>query len=61
MNLHQKTIRACFFLDNVIITPHLSAWSPRYMNRAVDRFIDNMKRFLNNEKLLYEIDFREEY
>ncbi len=56
-----KSNNPLFKLDNVIITPHSSAWSPNYMDRAVERFIENMERFLNGEKLLFEVDFDKGY
>ncbi|MBR6237266.1 MAG: D-2-hydroxyacid dehydrogenase [Firmicutes bacterium] len=39
-------------LDNVIITPHSSALSPLNMGRAVDTFCNNIKRFINSERLI---------
>ena len=33
-------------LPNVIITPHISGNSPRYDQRAVDLFVENLKRYL---------------
>lgn len=32
-------------MENVIITPHLSGWSTKYMTRAMDIFIHNLKVF----------------
>ncbi len=42
-------------LENCFITPHDSAWGPRAPLRAVELFIDNYKRFLNNEKLINQV------
>ncbi len=36
-------------LDNCIVTPHLSGRSPKYMNRALDIFIENLDKYLNKE------------
>ena len=35
-------------LPNVILTPHISGFSPAYDARAVDLFVDNLNRYLNN-------------
>lgn len=43
-------------MPNVIITPHCSADSSEYMNRAIAVFCENAKRFLADEPLLYEAD-----
>ena len=42
-------------LENCFITPHDSAWGPRAPLRAVELFIDNYKRFSNNEKLINQV------
>lgn len=39
-------------LDNVIITPHASALSPRNMERAADTFCGNIRRFIDNRPLI---------
>lgn len=41
---------------NIILTPHTSPFSPYYMDRAIEVFCDNLKRFQNGEPLLYEAD-----
>ena len=38
-------------LDNVILTPHISGGTPRYMERAVDLFCDNLRRYLDGQPL----------
>lgn len=43
-------------LDNVIITPHISGGTPKYMDRAVDLFCDNMRRYLAGEPLRNVVD-----
>jgi len=42
-------------LGNCFITPHDSAWGPRAPLRAVELFIDNYNRFLNDEKLINQV------
>lgn len=43
-------------MENVVITPHYSGWTPRYMERVVDIFIENLKFFLKDEKLPNLVD-----
>lgn len=43
-------------LDNVMITPHISGGTPRYMDRAIDLFCDNLRRYLDNEPLRNVVD-----
>ena len=43
-------------LPNVIITPHLSAISPVYLDRAVKLFADNLSRYIADKPLLTPID-----
>lgn len=38
-------------MNNVIITPHHSGWSEKYMDRAIDLFCLNLKAYLKGEKL----------
>lgn len=39
-------------MDNVILTPHVSGFTPHYDERAADLFIANLKRYLAGEPLL---------
>ena len=39
-------------MDNVILTPHISGFTPHYDERATDLFIENLRRYLTNEPLL---------
>lgn len=48
-------------LSNVIITPHVSYWSPNDKHRMVGVFEDNLKKYLENEKMPNEIDFNKGY
>jgi len=38
-------------MENVIITPHHSQSSERYMDRAIDLFCENLKAYLKGERL----------
>lgn len=44
-------------LENVIITPHYSGLTPRYAERLLDIFIDNLKRYLEKRPLRNVVDF----
>lgn len=37
---------------NLILTPHVSGFSPRYKERAGEMFIENLKRYLHEEPLM---------
>ncbi|MFN7036357.1 MAG: NAD(P)-dependent oxidoreductase, partial [Bellilinea sp.] len=41
-------------LPNVIITPHISGISAHYSRRAMDLFLENLKRYLSGN-LLYNL------
>jgi phosphoglycerate dehydrogenase-like enzyme len=41
---------------NVMITPHISGGTPRYMDRAVDIFCDNLARYLAGAPLRNVVD-----
>jgi phosphoglycerate dehydrogenase-like enzyme len=43
-------------LDNVMITPHISGGTPRYMERAIELFCDNLRRYLVGEPLRNVVD-----
>jgi len=43
-------------MDNVIITPHLAAISPCYLDRAVKLFVDNLTRYTQNREMFNIID-----
>ncbi|MHB1420331.1 MAG: D-2-hydroxyacid dehydrogenase [Bacillota bacterium] len=42
--------------ENVIITPHMAALSPYYMDRAMEVFCENLRRLLRGEELLFVVD-----
>jgi len=39
-------------MDNVILTPHVSGFTPEYDERAVDLFTENLRRYLGGKPLL---------
>jgi phosphoglycerate dehydrogenase-like enzyme len=43
-------------LENALISPHVSGASPTYDDRAVDVFVENLKRYLNGDHLLNLVD-----
>lgn len=43
-------------MPNVIITPHVSGDSPRYLDRAVPLFVENLRRYLSGEPLHNLVD-----
>ncbi|MCS7173578.1 MAG: D-2-hydroxyacid dehydrogenase [Armatimonadetes bacterium] len=43
-------------LPNVLITPHISGNSPRYMDRAIPLFCENLRRYLRGEGLRNVVD-----
>jgi len=43
-------------MENVILTPHISGGTPRYMQRAVGLFCDNLRRYLAGEPLRNVVD-----
>jgi len=45
-----------YALENVIITPHVSGTSPRYMDRAVPLLCENLARYLRGEALRNLVD-----
>jgi phosphoglycerate dehydrogenase-like enzyme len=40
----------------VLVTPHISGGTPRYMDRAVDLFCENLRRYLADETLRNVVD-----
>jgi len=43
-------------MDNVLITPHISGFTPHYDVRAADIFEENLRRYVAKERLLNVID-----
>ncbi len=48
-------------MSNVIITPHLAALSPNYMERAIKLFGENLERYLDGKELVNLIDSKKGY
>ena len=43
-------------LPNVLVTPHVAGATPRYLERALALFVDNMERFLRGDRLRNVVD-----
>jgi phosphoglycerate dehydrogenase-like enzyme len=43
-------------LENIIITPHISSWTPRYTDRVVEIFCENLKAYLKNKPMPTLVD-----
>ncbi|MBE3575179.1 MAG: D-2-hydroxyacid dehydrogenase [Firmicutes bacterium] len=43
-------------MPNVLVTPHVAGINPRYMDRAVASFAENLRRFLQGEPLLHLVN-----
>jgi phosphoglycerate dehydrogenase-like enzyme len=41
---------------NLVITPHISGGTPRYMERAIEIFCDNLRRFVDGKPLRNVVD-----
>ncbi len=48
-------------LDNVIITPHLSAWDLDFPKRVFDLFCENLERFLEGKELINLVNSEKDY
>lgn len=48
-------------LENVILTPHVSGFTPHYDERAVDLFVENLRRYLAGKPLLNLVSREREY
>ena len=48
-------------MNNVIMTPHVSGFTPHYDERATDIFAENMRRYLAGEPLLNLVNRAEGY
>ncbi len=48
-------------MENVLISPHMSAETPHYMERAFQVFADNVPYYLRGEKMPTEIDLAKKY
>ncbi|MGH2537513.1 MAG: NAD(P)-dependent oxidoreductase, partial [Candidatus Promineifilaceae bacterium] len=43
-------------MENVIISPHISGFTPHYDERAVELFSENLRRYLAGEPLLNTVN-----
>ena len=48
-------------MPNVIITPHVAASSPYYLDRAIKLFVDNLARYANGGEMFNIIDKQKGY
>lgn len=48
-------------LDNLLMTPHNAGSTPNYFKRAMEIFINNLKRYKNGEALINVIDYDKKY
>lgn len=48
-------------MENVIVTPHISGGTPRYMQLAVELFCDNLRRYLAGQPLRNLVDLTRGY
>jgi len=48
-------------MENVVITPHHSGWSEKYMDRGIDVFCTNLKAYLESKPLLNLVDKKRGY
>jgi len=50
-----------YYLPNVIVMPHVSGFSSRIWERAIERFATNLELYLNGRELIGEVDFERGY
>jgi phosphoglycerate dehydrogenase-like enzyme len=48
-------------MNNVIISPHVSGFTPHYDDRVTDLFAENLRRYLAGDPLLNQVDRQIEY
>jgi phosphoglycerate dehydrogenase-like enzyme len=48
-------------MPNVIVSPHIAGFSPHYTARAFILFKENLRRYLNGEELVNQIDLQRGY
>jgi phosphoglycerate dehydrogenase-like enzyme len=48
-------------IENVIVSPHISAATPHYDDRAVELFAENLRRYLGGQPLLNLVDKEKGY
>jgi phosphoglycerate dehydrogenase-like enzyme len=50
-----------YSVPNMIVMPHVSGWSSRFWERAVERFAFNLELFLKGKTLIGEVNFERGY
>ena len=48
-------------MDQVILSPHVAGFTPKYDRRAIDLFTANLRRYLDGEPLMNVVDCRRGY
>jgi phosphoglycerate dehydrogenase-like enzyme len=48
-------------MDDVILTPHVSGWTPEYTNRVVNIFCENLKAYIKGAKIPTLVDKKRGY
>ena len=48
-------------MDNVVITPHVAGITKHFAEDVTDVFCENLRRYLNNERLNFVVDKRKGY
>ncbi|HET7616671.1 MAG TPA: D-2-hydroxyacid dehydrogenase [Bacillales bacterium] len=48
-------------MENVFITPHLSAKTVRYLDRCIEKFKVNLRSYQNGERMTYQVDVEKGY
>ncbi|HEX7063710.1 MAG TPA: D-2-hydroxyacid dehydrogenase [Bacillales bacterium] len=48
-------------MENVFITPHLSAKTVRYLDRCIDKFEQNLKHYENGDPMINQVDVAKGY
>ncbi|NOZ50804.1 MAG: D-2-hydroxyacid dehydrogenase [Chloroflexi bacterium] len=48
-------------MPNVIISPHVSGFTPHYDDRAIELFSENLRRYLQGQPLLNQVDRQRGY
>jgi phosphoglycerate dehydrogenase-like enzyme len=52
---------ALWGMDNVIVSPHVAGFTPHYDDRATALFAENLRRYLEGESLLNQVERGREY
>ncbi|KGP73100.1 D-2-hydroxyacid dehydrogenase [Pontibacillus yanchengensis] len=52
---------AYWYLPNVMVTPHVAAKSPMYLDRCIEQLADNIKAYVNNTTMKYVVNVQQGY